>query len=68
MKDSLPSPESVEFVLRDDYRIQIWKNPRRAVIRDGEEETWFKTQVNAYSEAVELVTTYSLTQEEAGLD
>jgi len=64
VKDAPPSPESVEFVLRDDYRIQIWKDPRRAVIRDGEEETWFRTPVNAYSEAVELVTTYSLTQEE----
>ncbi len=64
VKEKLPSPESVEFILRDDYRIQIWKEPRRAVIRDGETETWFRTPVNAYSGAVDLAIKYSLTPEE----
>lgn len=64
VKDRLPSPESVEFVLGGNYRIQIWKNPRRAVIRNGEKETWFKTPSNAYSDAVDVAIKYALKPEE----
>ena len=58
------SPRSVEFVLQDDLRVQIWKYPRLGVIRDGEEEFWFKPGHSDYLEAVELVKTYSLSHEE----
>ena len=58
------SPRSVEFVLQDDLRVQIWKYPRLGVIRDGEEEFWFKPGHSDYLEAVELIKTYSLSHEE----
>lgn len=54
-----PSPESVEFVIRDDLRVQIWKNSRLAVIRTTEDETWYKTPYGDYWEAVTMVKDYS---------
>lgn len=62
--DAPSSPESVEFIINDDLRVQIWKSPRLAVIRNGGEEHWFKTAYGDYTEAVEMVLNYSLTQSE----
>ena len=62
--DAPSSPESVEFVINDHLRVQIWKSPRLAVIRNGGEEHWFKTAYGDYTEAVEMVLNYSLTQSE----
>lgn len=59
-RDTPASPESAEFVISDDLRVQIWRSPRLAVIRCGEEEIWFKTNYNDYSDAVDLILNYSL--------
>ncbi|MBP3705192.1 MAG: hypothetical protein J6I98_06630, partial [Clostridia bacterium] len=58
--DTPASPESAEFVISDDLRVQIWRSPRLAVIRCGEEEIWFITNYNDYSDAVDLILNYSL--------
>lgn len=64
-KSTPPSPESIEFILKDDYfRIQIWKDPALAVLRWRDLEIWHKIPENDYETAVELLFTHALTPAE----
>ncbi|MCF2651248.1 hypothetical protein [Anaeromassilibacillus senegalensis] len=58
--ESLASPESVEFVLEDDLRVQIWKSPRVAAVKKGtafaDAVQYFRTNSGDYEAVVALLT------------
>ena len=63
-KNTPSSPESIEFILDDNFRIQIWKDPALAVLRWGDVEIWHEIPEDDYESAVELLFTYALTPAE----
>lgn len=50
----LPSPGSIQFVIRDDYRITIYKDAKMAIVKFGYDARFYKTQNNDYEKAVEM--------------
>lgn len=50
----LPSPGSIQFVIRDDYRITIYKDAKMAIVKFGYDARFYKTQNNEYEKAVEM--------------
>ncbi len=58
--ESLASPESVEFVLEDDLRVQIWKSPRVAAVKKGtaiaDAVQYSRTNSGDYEAVVALLT------------
>jgi len=63
-KNTPSSPESIEFILDDNFRIQIWKDPALAVLRWGDVEIWHEIPEDDYESAVELLFSYALTPAE----
>ena len=58
--ESLASPESVEFVIQDDLRVQIWKSPHVAAMKNGtaiaDAVQYFRTNSGDYEAVVALLT------------
>jgi beta-lactamase regulating signal transducer with metallopeptidase domain len=50
----LPSPGSIQFVIRDDYRITIYKDAKMAIVKFGYDARFYKTQSDDYEKAVEM--------------
>ena len=50
----LPSPGSIQFVIRDDYRITIYKDAKMAIVKFGYDARFYKIQSDDYEKAVEL--------------
>ncbi|MBQ1533192.1 MAG: hypothetical protein IIZ64_00050, partial [Erysipelotrichaceae bacterium] len=50
----LPSPGSIQFVIRDDYRITIYKDVNIAIVKYGYDARFYKTQNNDFEKAVEM--------------
>ena len=65
----LPSPGSIEFVIDDDYRIQVYKRTGLslhgyAVVTYGEEKRYYSIRHSDYQEAVDLLNTPKAGQKE----
>ena len=54
-QERLPSPGSVVFNIRDDYRITVYQKPRRATVTYGDEVRCYKTHGGDYDSAVRLL-------------
>ncbi|MDD7646380.1 MAG: M56 family metallopeptidase [Ruminococcus bromii] len=58
--ETLSSPESVEFVIQDDLRVQIWKSPHVAAVKKGtaiaDAVQYFRTNSGDYEAVVALLT------------
>lgn len=58
--ETLSSPESVEFVIQDDLRVQIWRSPRVAAVKNGtaiaDAVQYFRTNSSDYEAAATLLT------------
>jgi len=52
--EDLPSPGSIQFVIRDDYRITIYKDAKMAIVKFGYDARFYKIQSDDYEKAVEL--------------
>ncbi len=52
--NTLPSPGSVEFCIRDDYRITVYESPARARVSFMGDVRWYSTGANDYERAVGL--------------
>jgi len=52
--EDLPSPGSIQFVIRDDYRITIYKDAKMAIVKFGYDARFYKTQSDDYEKAVEM--------------
>ena len=53
-KDDLSSPGSIEFCIREDYRITVYRDSHIAVVRFGNERRFYNTHSGDYEKAVEL--------------
>ncbi len=50
-----PSPGSLEFCIRDDYRVTIYGYPWLAKVTLGDEVRWYRTALGDYKEALGLL-------------
>ena len=53
-KDDLPSPGSIEFCIKEDYRITVYQEKHIAVVRFGNELRFYDTHSGDYEKAVEM--------------
>ena len=54
-QEGLSSPGSIEFCIRDDYRITVYQKPRWARVSCGDEQRYYKTHGEDYKNAVRLL-------------
>jgi len=52
--EDLPSSGSIQFVIRDDYRITVYEDAKMAIVKFGYDARFYKTQSDDYEKAVEM--------------
>jgi len=52
--DSPASPGSIEFIIEEEYRITVYRQPRIARVSYYDEERWYRTDRKDYDSAVEI--------------
>ena len=63
-KDNLPSPGSIEFCIKDGYRITVYQDAHVAVVRFGNDLRFYDTHSGDYEMAVDLFYTEPRDSEE----